>query len=223
MNRGMIAVLGIGCLIFGGVAVCMNLTEDHTSPEIVFPDQEIIYQEGDSYDSLLEGVTAVDDKDGDVTKSIVVEKVYIGEEGEDSVAVYVAKDKSNNIARSTRRIEISDSQSSEDTSAEQENPVKEPEESVEELVQEDTVSPESPQITLTQNSTTIDVGESIDRISFVSEITDDKDSQEDLWRNIQISGDELDVNVAGEYCLIYYVVDSDGNKSNEAELVITVQ
>lgn len=223
MNRGIIAVLGIGCFIFGGIAICMNLTEDHTPPEIHFPNQEISYREGDSYDTLLEGVTATDDRDGDVTKSLVIEKVYIGEEGEDSVAVYVAKDKSNNIARSTRTIVVTDSESVEDITEDPGLPVEENGVSEEGMVQENMSSSESPHITLKQNSITVNAGESVDRMSFVSEITDDKDSQDDLWRNVQITGDELNVNVPGQYRLIYYVVDSEGNKSNEEELVVTVQ
>lgn len=63
----------------------------------------------------------------------------------------------------------------------------------------------------------------MNRIAFVESITDDKDAKESLFRQIQITGDDLDVNTAGTYVLTYYVVDSDGNRSNEADLTITVE
>ena len=83
--------------------------------------------------------------------------------------------------------------------------------------------PGSPQIKLTQNRVTIAKGQSVNRISFVESITDDKDDKDTLWKQIQIVGDEFDSTTSGTYEQIYYVVDSDGNKSNEAKLTVVVQ
>ncbi len=62
----------------------------------------------------------------------------------------------------------------------------------------------------------------IDRLSYVKDIQDDKDSTSDLYRKIQITG-TVDVNTPGTYELTYYVVDSNGNASNGAVLTIVVK
>ena len=65
-------------------------------------------------------------------------------------------------------------------------------------------------------------GTQIDRLSYVKDIQDDKDSTSDLYRKIQITG-TVDVNTPGTYELTYYVVDSNGNASNGAVLTIVVK
>ena len=66
------------------------------------------------------------------------------------------------------------------------------------------------------------MGTSVDRLSYVKEITDDSDNVYDLWTKIQITG-TLDVFTAGTYECTYYVVDSDGNISNQAVLKYIVE
>ncbi|MFR0790513.1 MAG: hypothetical protein ACLSHW_07750 [Lachnospiraceae bacterium] len=76
MKKGIIAIMVILCLGLMGFVGFMKFSEDNTPPEIQFQDNEIVYTAGDSYDGLLDGVTATDNKDGDVTESLVVESVY---------------------------------------------------------------------------------------------------------------------------------------------------
>lgn len=71
----------------------------HSQAEIQFQDNEIVYTAGDSYDGLLDGVTATDNKDGDVTESLVVESVYPNEDGQTATIVYVARDSRNNVEK----------------------------------------------------------------------------------------------------------------------------
>ena len=54
-------------------------------------------------------------------------------------------------------------------------------------------------------------------------VTDDKDSKETLYKRIEISGDTFDKDTPGTYEQTYYIVDTDGNRSNEAKLTIVVQ
>ena len=49
-------------------------------------------------------MTAVDDCDGDVTDSLEIENVYVEENDGKATVVYVARDKSNNIAKAKREI-----------------------------------------------------------------------------------------------------------------------
>ena len=52
-------------------------------------------------EDLLEGVKAVDKRDGDVSASLTVENVYPNEKGDEVTVVYVAKDNSNNVTKVT--------------------------------------------------------------------------------------------------------------------------
>ena len=87
----------------------------------------------------------------------------------------------------------------------------------------DDLSAEAPRIKLSTNRVTIKKGESINRISYVESVTDDKDSKETLYKRIEISGDTFDKDTPGTYEQTYYIVDTDGNRSNEAKLTIVVQ
>ena len=68
--------------IIGGIdivllAVCLflYLGKDRTPPVISFGENPVSYEEGMDEELLLQGVTAVDEKDGDVSDSLLVEKI----------------------------------------------------------------------------------------------------------------------------------------------------
>ena len=54
------------------------------------------------------------------------------------------------------------------------------------------------------------------------EPTDDKDDYYTPFRRIQVQG-VFDLNVPGEYTLIYFVTDTDGNASPQRELKLIVK
>ncbi|MBU9735528.1 hypothetical protein [Diplocloster agilis] len=87
---------------------------------------------------------------------------------------------------------------------------------------EDSLNPGAPKLKLKSAAVTVPVGTELVRRNFVEEITDDKDSQELLWKSIKMDG-EFHMNEPGVYHLELYVVDSDGNKSNREKLTLTVQ
>ncbi len=242
MKKGITAILILVCLLLGAATVVLRLTDDSTPPEIHFQENQVTYTEGGAYDALLEGVTATDNRDGDVTDTLVVERVYPDETSGQATVVYAARDEHNNIAKASRIVNYSadgsgaaaaDEESTEEDAGTDDTAASagETTASSEETAPTPSATPEadqesadgSPRITLTEESITINQGESVDRLSYVADIQDDTDDTDELWRNIQIAGDELDRNTPGTYELIYYVVDSDGNQSNEAVLTITVQ
>ena len=253
MKKGIIAIMVILCLGLMGFVGFMKFSEDNTPPEIQFQDNEIVYTAGDSYDGLLDGVTATDNKDGDVTESLVVESVYPNEDGQTATIVYVARDSRNNVGKANKVVtyraaaddqaatsdatektatdESADAQPSvtpsvtpdagsdtEEASADTTS-----EDDSEEDDSTDDLSAEAPRIKLSTNRVTIKKGESINRISYVESVTDDKDSKETLYKRIEISGDTFDKDTPGTYEQTYYIVDTDGNRSNEAKLTIVVQ
>ena len=256
MKKGIIAIMVILCLGLMGFVGFMKFSEDNTPPEIQFQDNEIVYTAGDSYDGLLDGVTATDNKDGDVTESLVVESVYPNEDGQTATIVYVARDSRNNVGKANKVVtyraaaddQAATSDATEKTATDEsadarpsttpeatDTPTPTPavtsdagsdttsEDDSEEDDSTDDLSAEAPRIKLSTNRVTIKKGESINRISYVESVTDDKDSKETLYKRIEISGDTFDKDTPGTYEQTYYIVDTDGNRSNEAKLTIVVQ
>lgn len=271
MKKGIVALMIAACLALGGVTFFILSTEDRKAPEIQIQDVDITYVKDSDYSELLRGVTATDNRDGDVTQNLIVEGVYPNDDGSTASVVYVVKDNKNNITKASRIVKYQaegssavvqeetetdnmESTSPQDTAAGEVNNGSNIGEKTE-INQDDTVksnltqatdaesndesemtteeneeeeanvqnSPGSPVIKLKQNSVTIKKGETVNRISYVESITDDKDDRDTLWKQIQIVGDQFDSSTSGTYEQIYYVVDSDGNKSNEAKLTIVVQ
>lgn len=242
MKKGLVAILLLACaaLLAGNVVVYIG--EDRNGPEITVPQEEITYVAGSDTSALLNGVTAVDDRDGDVTSTVTVESIIPNEDQTGASVVYVAKDSQNNVTKAARLISYAadagqaaaqeaeaaaqqadqeaaaadqtaasgaDAQTADDGAAQNEAAIA-------------ALPAESPRFYLTQYSVEVERGAELNRLGYVQDITDDKDSRDELYQGIQISG-EVDINTPGEYMLEYYVVDSDGNTSNTAQLKVTVK
>lgn len=90
--------------------VYTGVTADHTPPVITCDSEEIVVSAGTSRDELLAGVTAEDDKSGDVTDTLVVEKLSeLTDEGK-RIITYAAVDGSKNVGRCERTLVYSDYQ-----------------------------------------------------------------------------------------------------------------
>lgn len=88
------ALLLAGCIYF-------YVNQDRTAPVISFGDEEIVYTDGMEEEALLNDVSAYDEQDGDVSYSLLVEKVANTSDGH-VVVTYAAKDTSNNVTKSSR-------------------------------------------------------------------------------------------------------------------------
>lgn len=92
-----ILVLISGVLLFFSISILK--TEDKTGPVIHFSKSKSqLYTEKMTEEELLEGVTAKDARDGDVSDSLRIESMFFSEDGEVNI-IFVAKDKSNNITK----------------------------------------------------------------------------------------------------------------------------
>ena len=69
------ALLALSLLLLGISSGMRLLSADHTLPVIECDRQELRVSTADGSDVLLQGVTARDEKDGDMTDSIVVERI----------------------------------------------------------------------------------------------------------------------------------------------------
>lgn len=87
-------------MVLIGVCCFFLLQKDRKAPEISFQENNLIYYSGMEQNRLLDGVTAYDLRDGDVTSRIVIEKI-VQEEGR--VAVYYAvTDYEGNVGKASR-------------------------------------------------------------------------------------------------------------------------
>lgn len=98
-----IAVIGfaIADAVLIGISAFFYQGEDRNAPVISFEEAELTYQEGMDETALLEGVSAADDRDGDVTGALIVEKISETSDG-NVIVTYAVMDSSNNVAKRSR-------------------------------------------------------------------------------------------------------------------------
>lgn len=104
MEKKIVIILCVLDVILLGFSIFLYVGEDRTPPVIAFGEEAPVYREGMEEAALLEGVTAMDERDGDVTDSLLIEK--ISGTGEGTVIVtYVARDEANNVEKVSRTLE----------------------------------------------------------------------------------------------------------------------
>ena len=75
---------------------------------ISFGENAVSYEEGMDESLLLQGVVAMDEKDGDVSDSLLVEKIA-GTNGKEVIVTYVARDSANNVGKASRAFPVAES------------------------------------------------------------------------------------------------------------------
>ncbi len=105
MNQRVVTgLLTAGCIALAGAGYITYKNQDRTAPEIkVDQSKKIAYTEGEDYGKLLEGVMAQDDKDGDLTSEVFVEKV-VPVSKKKAVVYYGVTDKANNVGTASREV-----------------------------------------------------------------------------------------------------------------------
>lgn len=107
----LLIVLCLGVL--AGYQALDNLRTDSVPPQITIADGLLEASVQDPRETLLAGVTAVDDVDGNVTGSLVVESVRLLRSDGTVTVTYAAFDKSGNVAKKTREVFYTDYESPE--------------------------------------------------------------------------------------------------------------
>ncbi|XCP85383.1 immunoglobulin-like domain-containing protein [Roseburia hominis] len=244
MRQKIIAgLLAVACVGLAVVVFVIRAGQDTTAPEIKVEEADITYTEGEDTTVLMEGVTAKDDKDGDLTDKVFIDQIIDTTNAGEGKAIvkYAVIDSANNVGTARRSInyirndgavETLASVEGEDKKKSEENSDKKSEDGKEESEdkketedkKEEELVPNgaSPAIRLKEKTRTIKVGEYFDVVSPVENIVDDKDSRDTLYRNIR-QDVPYDTNKPGTYVLKYYVVDSNGNESNVEEFTLIVQ
>lgn len=88
-----------------GIGAFLYMNQDKTAPTITLPETAIVYEDGMAEEELLEGITAYDPEDGDVTDSLLIEKVSETADGK-RIVTYAAVDSANNVAQKSRILEV---------------------------------------------------------------------------------------------------------------------
>ncbi len=87
------------------LSVILLVQIDRTDPEILFEDINLIYSPDVDVSNLYQGVTAYDDKDGDLTDKIVIEKIVSSPDSKSVSVTYAVLDSSNNFSKKVRVFE----------------------------------------------------------------------------------------------------------------------
>lgn len=100
MNKKNITIiLSIICLVGLAASIFLYVSKDRQGPVISY-NGDITYNEGDDQSTLLEGVSAVDEKDGDVSDTLMIESIY--KNNGMAKVVYCAYDSSYNVTKLQR-------------------------------------------------------------------------------------------------------------------------
>ena len=83
-------------------------SDDSTPPVITIDSEEIEVSVLSEESELFRGVSAVDERDGDVSADIVVEKISNITDERTAIITYAAFDRSGNVSKSTRRVRYTD-------------------------------------------------------------------------------------------------------------------
>lgn len=104
MKQGKIWGIVLGIINIILIAVCMffYLRMDRTAPILTFQATDLTYTTGMDESRLLEGITAFDSRDGDITDRIVIEKMIENEEDNILIVFYAVCDKAGNVAKASR-------------------------------------------------------------------------------------------------------------------------
>lgn len=101
-GRAMGVLLAVVNAILIIICIFLYLRTDRIAPEIQFHESQIVYREEGNQDRLLEGVSARDNVDGDITDKIVIEKIVEDRENMSVVVYYAVSDSSGNVAKASR-------------------------------------------------------------------------------------------------------------------------
>lgn len=111
-KKWLLLLLIVLCLgAFFGYRAWDRMLTDTQAPQISVDTQLLQVSVRDEKSVLLQGVTASDNKDGDVTASLVVESVKLLNSDGTAAVGYAAFDSAGNVAKAEREIQFSDYES----------------------------------------------------------------------------------------------------------------
>ena len=101
-------VLAAAIALFGVYLFMTDLTKDTTAPVFTVEEGLLEISVADPQEILMTGVTALDDRDGDVTASVLVESVYGISDDHVTTVTYAAFDRAGNVSKIQRQVRYTD-------------------------------------------------------------------------------------------------------------------
>ena len=236
-----IIVISVIIVLLVTAAVIVISSEDRTAPIITITiplGHDITYSSGEDKEKLTQYAKAVDDKDGDVSDSIKIEDVYPSSDLSSVNIIYVARDKSNNIAKVSQVFKYIASQeeidnraklnqkSTSETSAANVAVTNVTTITSQESTKGSTAVSAKPVLSLIQSEVTITQGDIFNVVQYIKDITDDKDNRSALFTRIIVSGYDVskaDTSKVGDFLMNIYCTDTDGNLSNTENFTLHVK
>lgn len=108
-NKGLKITLTVIAVVLTALSVLTVILSDSKGPKITVEQRSITYVNGDDKTSLLDGVSAYDANDGDVTVSLIVKDITVLNSGDTAKVTYAARDNNNNISEAYRIVTYVDS------------------------------------------------------------------------------------------------------------------
>lgn len=105
------AIVLVACLVvFFGYRIFDRHITDTVAPRITITESDEVLQVSvnDAEEVLLQGVTAEDARDGDVTDSIIIESIANINQEHEVTVTYAAFDKAGNVAKAQRTVQYTD-------------------------------------------------------------------------------------------------------------------
>lgn len=94
-------VLGIVNIVLLVICGVFFLGKDKNAPEILLSDMGLVYAAEMEEEILFQGVTAFDEEDGELTDSVVIEKIVTDIEKETATITYGVADSAGNVGKAT--------------------------------------------------------------------------------------------------------------------------
>ena len=111
VNKLLMLVLAVMIGLFGAYLLWIHNGLDTTGPVITIAPELLEISVSDPETALLQGIEAVDARDGDVTAGILVESVYGITEDHLTTVTYAAFDRAGNVSKATRQVRYKDYES----------------------------------------------------------------------------------------------------------------
>lgn len=107
-NVMLLLIMAAAVGLFGCYLLWIHNNLDTTGPVITVEDGILEISVKDPAQALMQGVRAVDDRDGDVTAGVLIESIYGINENKETTVTYAAFDAAGNVTKTQRVIRYRD-------------------------------------------------------------------------------------------------------------------
>jgi len=107
--RDRIIVIGLIVIDVALLVLCgyFYMHKDRQKPTISFSTNDVVYTNDVDKELLLEGISSIDNADGDISDRIVIEKILEDEKNSRAVVYYAVCDYSGNVNKASREFKAS--------------------------------------------------------------------------------------------------------------------